>query len=39
MKLLRYMHQDRVRIGALWEQAAVDLSDIAGGADMLNSDC
>jgi ureidoglycolate lyase len=36
MKLLRYMHQDRVRIGALREQAAVDLGDIAGGADMLN---
>ena len=36
MKLLRYMHQDRVRVGALREQTAVDLSDIAGGADMLN---
>ena len=36
MKLLRYMHQNRVRIGALREQAVVDRSDIVGGADMLN---
>ena len=37
MKLLRYIHQDRVRIGALRGQAVVDLSDmIVGAADMLN---
>jgi ureidoglycolate lyase len=37
MKLLRYMHKDRVRVGALRGQAVVDLSDmIVGADDMLN---
>jgi len=37
MKLLRYMHLDRVHIGALRGQAVVDLGDMTGGAaDTLN---
>jgi hypothetical protein len=37
MKLLRYMHKDRVRVGALRGQEVVDLSDmIVGADDMLN---
>ncbi|MET3973511.1 fumarylacetoacetate hydrolase family protein [Bradyrhizobium sp. S3.5.5] len=32
MKLLRYKHQNRVGVGALAEQAVVDLTDVAGGA-------
>lgn len=33
MKLIRYRHQNRIRVGALIGQAIVDLTEVAGGAE------